>query len=166
MAIEIGFTHELTNTNYAALAVVLAHYQQNQVLEPLTALDKVMRERDFRVSDKLAQILVSLLADCERLVEVNSKLEAEWGLALVMGWPRMADQSSLSRTLDALQAKDIALLRDSTTRIWRRFSRIAQHDWRGRLWLDFDLSGLPCGPLAEASQKGYFGEKKTSLAAS
>ncbi len=166
MAIEIGLTHELTNTNYAGLAIVLAHYQQNQVLEPLTALDNVMRERDFRVSDKLAQILVSLLADCETLVEVNSRLEAEAGLARVMGWPRMADQSSLSRTLDALEAKDIALLRDCTFRIWRRFSRIGQHDWRGRLWLDFDLSGLPCGPLAEASQKGYFGEKKTSRVAS
>ncbi len=166
MAIEIGLTHELTNTNYAPLAVLFAHYQQNQVLEPLTVLDKVMRERDFRVSDKLAQILMSLLADCETLVEVNSKLEAEDGLARVMGWPRMADQSSLSRTLDALEAKDIALLRSSATGIWRRFSRIGQHDWRGRLCLDFDLSGLPCGPLAEESQKGYFGDKKTSPVAS
>jgi hypothetical protein len=49
MAIEIGFTHELTNIHYAPLVVLLAQYQQNQVLEPLTALDKEMRERDFRV---------------------------------------------------------------------------------------------------------------------
>jgi hypothetical protein len=81
---------------------------------------------------------VSLLADCETLVEVNSKLEP----------------------------KDIALLRDCTTSIWRRFSRFAQNDWHGRLWLDFDLSGLSCRPLAEESQKGYFGENKTLLAAS
>jgi hypothetical protein len=29
------------------------------------------------------------------------------------------------------------------------------------LWLDYDLSGLPCSERAEASQKGYFSDKKT-----
>jgi hypothetical protein len=33
------------------------------------------------------------------------------------------------------------------------------HDWRGYLWLDYDLSGLPCGKQAEASQKGYFSDE-------
>jgi hypothetical protein len=37
-------------------------------------------------------------------------------------------------------------------------------DWRKYLWLDFDLSGLPCGAQAEASQKGYFSDKKTCVA--
>jgi hypothetical protein len=39
---------------------------------------------------------------------------------------------------------------------------VLHHDGRGYLWLDFDLSGLPCRPQAEASQKGYFADKKTS----
>jgi hypothetical protein len=29
------------------------------------------------------------------------------------------------------------------------------------LWLDYDLSGLPCSLQAEASQKGYFSDKNT-----
>jgi hypothetical protein len=36
-----------------------------------------------------------------------------------------------------------------------------QRDWRKFLWLDYDLSALPCGPLAEKAMKGYFAEKKT-----
>jgi len=43
-------------------------------------------------------------------------------------------------------------------------SRVASRDWRSYLWLDFDLSGLTCGPMAESSQKGYFAGKKTSAA--
>jgi len=35
------------------------------------------------------------------------------------------------------------------------------HDWHGFLWLDFDLSGLPCGQQADGSQKGFFSGKKT-----
>jgi hypothetical protein len=57
-------------------------------------------------------------------------------------------------------------LRTAVTQIWWSQSRIRHHDWRGFLHLDFDLSGLPCSPRAEASQKGYFSGKKTLLAAS
>ena len=37
MTITFGFTDELTNTRYAPLAALSAHYQQQQLLEPLHA---------------------------------------------------------------------------------------------------------------------------------
>jgi hypothetical protein len=104
---------------------------------------------------------VSILAGCETLSEVNLRLKSEPGLSAVWGWERFADQSSLSRTLDALTLMNIEQLRRSTTAIWWTHSQIRTHDWRGFLWLDFDLSGLPCSPRAEESQKGYFSGKKT-----
>jgi hypothetical protein len=161
MALEIGLTDELTNTQFAPLAVLLDHYQQNQILEPLADVRPGMRKREFCVKDKLIQVLVSILSGCETLSEVNHRLRTETGLATVLGWKRFADQSSLSRTLDALDGVNIDQLRQSANRIWRRFSRYPQHDWRGYLWLDYDLSGLPCGALAQESQKGYFSDKKT-----
>jgi hypothetical protein len=54
-------------------------------------------------------------------------------------------------------------LRTAINAIQGLISRIQQHDWRGFLLLDIDLSGLPCSSKAEASQKGYFSGKKTSL---
>ena len=120
-----------------------------------------MRERDFCVADKLIQVVLSILAGCETLSEVNNILKPERRLASMWGWEHFADQSSLSRTLDALTLKNIEQLRQSTTRIWKTYGRVSQHDWRGYLWLDYDLSGLPCSPLAEESQKGYFSGKKT-----
>jgi hypothetical protein len=161
MTIEIGFTQELTNSQYVALAALCAYYQQNHLLEPLIGVEIPMRERDYTPADKLIQVLLSILAGCKTLSEVNGRLKSELGLASVWGWDRFADQSSLSRTLDALTLKNIEQLRGSTAAIWRTHSQIQGHDWRGHLWLDFDLSGLPCSPKAQESQRGYFSDKKT-----
>jgi hypothetical protein len=161
MTIEIGFTDELTNSQYAPLAALCAHYQRNQVFEPLAGVKIPMRERDFSSADKLIQILLSILTGCMTLSEVNGRLKSEARLATVWGWPRFADQSSLSRTLDALTLKNIEQLRVSSTAIWRTRSQIQEHDWRSYLWLDFDLSGLPCSPRAQESLRGYFSDKKT-----
>lgn len=161
MKVEIGFTEELTNSQYAPLAALCVHYQQNLFFEPLSQVEIPMRRRDFPAADKLIQVLLSILAGCQTLSEVNGRLKPEGGLAQVWGWERFADQSSLSRTLDALTLKNIEQLRSSTTQIWWMHSQVGEHDWRSYLWLDFDLSGLPCSAQAQESQKGYFSDKKT-----
>ncbi|RLF37835.1 MAG: hypothetical protein DRN21_05925 [Thermoplasmata archaeon] len=161
MTIEIELTDGLTNTRYAPLAVLLAHYRRDHRLAPLDQVRIPIKERVFSPADKLIQVFLSVLAGCETLSEVNSKLKPEVGLAAVWGWGRFVDQSTLSRTLDALTLTNIEQLRRSVTTIWLPHSQVRRHDWRGFLWLDFDLSGLPCSPRAEGSQKGYFGGKKT-----
>jgi len=161
MTIEIELTDGLTNTRYAPLAVLLAHYRRDHRLAPLDQVRIPIKERVFSPADKLIQVFLSVLAGCETLSEVNSKLKPEVGLAAVWGWDRFVDQSTLSRTLDALTLTNIEQLRRSVTTIWLPHSQVRRHDWRGFLWLDFDLSGLPCSPRAEGSQKGYFGGKKT-----
>lgn len=162
MPLEFGQTNELFNTQYAPLAALFAHYQQNQVFKPLHQIEMEMKSRDFTPHDKLEQVMVSILAGCQTLSEVNQKLKPEMGLAQTCGWSRFADQSSLSRTLDALTLTNIEQLRHAAMEMWQIYSQVKHHDWRGYLWLDFDLSGLPCGKRAEASQKGYFSGKKTS----
>ena len=163
MTIEFGLTDELTNTQYAPLAALSVHYQQNLMLNPLAGVQIPVKTRDFSPYDKLVQVLFSVLAGCETLSEVNVRLKPEGNLAKLWQWDRFADQSCLSRTLDALTLKQIDQVRGATAHIWRSHSLAVQHDWRSYLWLDFDLSGLPCGKQAEESQKGYFSGKKTSL---
>jgi hypothetical protein len=166
MRIELGLTEGTVNSNYAPLAALSAHYQQKQWLKPLEKVQIPMRTRDFSPYDKLRQTLLAILAGCKSMVEVNAKLKHEHELAKVWQWPRFADQSTLSRTLDALTLKQIEQLRAATRLIWLPLSQAHDHDWRAYLWLDFDLSGLPCGPKAQESQKGYFSGKKTPPAAS
>lgn len=163
MSVEIGYTAELVNTQYAPVAAIFVQYQQNQVLQPLEQVESESKVRDFDTRSKLVQLFVSILAGCDTLSEVNSKLKQETALAKVCGWPRFADQSNLSRLLDRLTLKQLEQLRAATTQIWHSQSWAVKHDWRGYLWLDYDLSGLPCSLRAEASQKGYFSDKKTRL---
>jgi len=161
MTIEWGLTDELCNTQYAPLAALCAHYQQNQVLAPLQAVQIEQKKRYFSPTDKLTQVFLSILAGCKTLSEVNTRLESETTVASIWGWERFADQSCLSRTLDLLTLKHLAQLRQATTQIWRTHSQVPAHNWRGYLWIDYDLSSLPCGPQAEKSQMGYANGKKT-----
>lgn len=161
MTVEIGLTDECVNTQYAPLAALFVHYQQTQALQPLENVTLPAKQRDFSPLGKLQQVLLSLLTGCHTLSEVNPKLRTESFLALAWGWPRFADQSTLSRQLDQLTLKQLEQLRSATTQIWRGRSRAVKHNWHAYLWLDYDFSPLPCGAQAEASQNGYFGGKKS-----
>jgi hypothetical protein len=163
MTIELGFTDELCNTQYAPLAMLMAHYQQNQRLQALASVQIAMKKRDFSPQDKLKQVLVSILSGCETFLAINTKLKHELALAQACGWERFADQSNLSRSMDALTQMNIEQLRAAVKAIWYPRSQLQRHDWRGFLWFDFDLSGLTCGKLAQKSQKGYFSGKKMPL---
>lgn len=162
MNLEFGLTDSQINTQYAPLAALSAHYQHENMLEPLLRVPIAQKKRDFTPTDKLLQAWVSVLAGCKSQSEINVHLKHEIPLAHVWHWDRFADQSGIARTLDVLTLKQIEQLRTATTAIWRRYSQTQTHDWRGYLWLDFDLSGLPCGKHAEESMRGYFSGKKTS----
>ena len=163
MSMKFGFTNETFNTQYAPLGMLLALYQQKQVLQPLEKVVTTAKIVHFSLPDKLAQVLVSILSGCDTLSEVNTKLRGDIPLAQAGGWEAFADQSTLSLTLDALSQMNIQQLREATTQIGQRYGQTTGHDWRGFLWLDYDLSGLICSRQAEGSQKGYFSGKKTPL---
>ncbi len=104
---------------------------------------------------------MSILAGCETLSEVNTKLKGDSPLAKSGGWDRFADQSMLSLTLDGLTQMNLEQLQQANQQIIQKDSGTKNHDWRGFLWLDYDLSGLPCSKQSQGSSKGYFQEKKT-----
>jgi hypothetical protein len=160
MRIELGLTKGETNTRFAPLVALFAYYRQIELLKNLEIVDVPIKTRQFAPVSKLEQVLLSILSGCEHLSEVNTRLRPEMAFAQSWQLSRFADQSTLARTLDELSQTNLDQLQTAVNRIWRHCSATHQHDWRGFLWLDFDLTGLPCGPQAEASQKGYFSEKK------
>ena len=72
MDIEFGLTDEFTNTHYAPLVALSAHYQHQQLLEPLEQVQIRMKIRQFSPVDKLKQVLLSILAGCETLTAFNT----------------------------------------------------------------------------------------------
>ena len=163
MTIQFGMSQENCNTQYAALGVLLAIYKEKNILKPLENVKTSIKSINFSMTDKIEQVLVSILAGCDTVSEVNTKLKGD-PLAKIGGWRKFADQSTLSLALDALTLMNIEQLRSAICEIRQRYGRAASHDWRGFLWLDYDLSGLPSGGGAKGSEKGFFSEKKRDWA--
>ena len=149
-------------TAFAPLAYLAACYHEQQLLKPLADMPLSGKTVTFTPQSKLLQILVSVLGGCRYLSEVNTRLRPDHGLAQAWGWERFAEQSTLSRSLDGLTQMKIDVLAAAVNAVRYQLSPLTTHDWRGYLWLDYDLSGLPAGKQAQGSTKGYSGGKKTS----
>lgn len=160
MKLEFGKTDELMNTQRAPLGALIAYYDAQKVFEPLELVTSGAKKGDFDVADKLYQLILSMLSDCKYISEVNTKLRPERKLAQVKRIDQFAEQSTLSLALNGLSQMNIDQLRSAMRQIGDKTSRTKNHDWRGFLMFDFDLSGLPCGQQAKGGQKGYFAGKK------
>lgn len=166
MKLEFGLTDGPCNTKFAPLAVLGLYFRQSGLLDPLKTVAFGPDSTAFSIADKLLQVLVSMLAGCRYIYEVNSSLRTETSLAQAWGFERFLEQSSLALVLNQLSRTNLAQIEQAVRTIWAANSWTLRHDWRGFLWLEVDLSGLPCGKGAEGSEKGYFSGKKTPLAAS
>jgi hypothetical protein len=165
MKLQFSLTQEFTNTQYAPLAALLAYYEAEKALEPLQSVTSAAQNGHFTPAEKLEQTLVSILAGCEYISMVNTKLRPERKLAQVKRIDCFVDQSTLSRGLDDLTQMNLSQLEAVVRQISDRCSQTRQHDWRAFLELDFDLSALPCGQQAEGGRKGFASGKKTELSA-
>lgn len=165
MDTEFGLTNGAFNTKYAPLAAFALRLQAHGTLQPLQMVRDESGNPDFSLADKLKQVLISILAGCKYICEVNSRLRSEADLARAWGFERYLEQSSLALALNWLSRTNLAELEQAVQVIWRQTSRSVDHDWRGLLRFDLDLSGLVYGKGAEESEKGYFSGKKTPMAA-
>jgi hypothetical protein len=156
-----------TETSYAPLGAVgycLAHSHFLDILWQALALD--LKTVDYTPADKLLDVLVSVLAGCRAMVEINTRLRPDLVLAKAWGRETFAEQSTVARTLDAFTAEQVHNLRLGSAALFRRESHCLQHDLAADwLWFDIDLTPLPISKFAEGSTKGKFA-KKTSTAAS
>jgi len=164
MTLQFDKTKELSNTQFAPLAALIAYYDVQNVFAPLQLVTSTAKKGDYTYAHKLSQIVLSILSGCTYISEVNTKLRPERILAQVNRIDQFAEQSTLAITLNELSQMNIEQLRLAVRQISDRCSYTRQHDWRGFLMFDFDLSGLPCGKQAEGGEKGYFAGKKTGQA--
>ncbi|KAA3663092.1 MAG: hypothetical protein DWQ04_11615 [Chloroflexi bacterium] len=128
MKLQLGLTKELTNTHYASLAALMAYYEAEKALEPLQSVTSAAKTGDFTLAEKLEQTLVSILAGCEYISVVNTKLRPERKLAQVKRISRFADQSTLSRGLDELTQMNLGQLETAVRQISDRCSQTRHHD--------------------------------------
>ena len=163
MTKRLGLSAMHRSTQYAPLAALGAFLQPRDFFAPLWEHVQLGEKTiDHEPHQKLLDVVVSMLADCSSLKQINTRLRPDTALAVAWGRDVFADQSTISRTLDAFTPVTVAQLRTAVERIYVREGRALHHPFDQELWfLDIDLTGLPAGRHAEASTKGYFSGKKT-----
>ena len=157
----VSLTDMPNETGFAPLAVLGYCLTRTQFLAPVWAeLELSLKTVDHAPAAKLLDLVVSILAGCRAVSQVNTRLRPDIALACAWGRERFADQSNLARTLDAFSAAGVAQLRCGSEALFRRESHVLHYDFGNEwLWLDIDLTPLPISKHAEGSSKGKFGQK-------
>jgi len=122
---------------------------------------------DYRPTDKLVLITLSMLAGNQTISEVNWKLRVDKPLLLAFGYTQCPDQSTLQDTLDAATSESVEQLKGVEVSLFAHhnlFQRQFQQDGEADqlLTIDFDLSAQPSSKRAEKATKGYFAKRKNS----
>jgi len=143
-------------TSFAPLGVVGYCLTRTQFLAPVWADLKLrLKEVDYTPQTKLLDLLVCILTGCRAIAQVNTRLRPDIALARAWRQEQFAEQSTLTRTLDAFTDTGVVQLRHGVDAWFRRESQALRHDFTADwLWLDIDLSPLPICKHAEGSTKG------------
>ena len=152
-------------SSFAPLGVLGYCLTRTDFLVPVFAdLHLPLKVVDHAPTSKLLDVLVSILAGCRAIVQVNTRLRPDLALAQAWGRPCFAEQSTLARTLEVFTPAHVAQLRQGSERLFRRESRTFRHAFPADyLWLDVDLTPLPASKHAEGSTKGKISGKKTPM---
>lgn len=154
-------------TGFAPLGVLGYCLRRTHFLGPVfRELALPLKQVDHAPNDKLLDVLVSILAGCRAIYQIDTRLRPDLALAQAWGRPCFASQANVARTLDAFSEESLEQLRRGSEALFRRESRSLGHnfeqDW---LWLDIDLTPLPTCKHAQDSAKGKISGKKTAMVA-
>jgi hypothetical protein len=157
---EFGLTDQLFNTSFAPLCVLGSVIGEGGQLNALRNFKAISAKKgDHTPGEKLLDAFLLILAGYPSLYLLNTTLRPDPILAQAWGRTQLAEQSSISRTLDSCQEVALAELRNLSWQFWSQHTQLADHDWRKPLILDLDLTPLPASAQAEASTRGYLGKK-------
>lgn len=154
-------------TGFVPLGVLGYCITRTKFLAPVfTELRLPIKKIDHTTNDKILDVLVSILAGCRAIYQVDTRLRPDLALAQAWGREQFASQSNLARTLDAFSEETVGQLRRGSEALFRRESRTLRHNFeQERLWLDIDLTPLPASKYAQGSAKGKISGKKIAMVA-
>jgi len=99
------------NTQYAPLAALGYFLRQRDFFAPLREHVKVGSKTVLHTPhQKLLDVVVSMLADCTSLKQINTRLRPDTALAAAWGREAFADQATITRLLDAFTPLNVTQL--------------------------------------------------------
>jgi len=146
----------------ASLVMLGMQFQRLGVWSTIVdAVEIKQKVRQHTPTDKLLDGFINILAGGGGLVEINTRVRPDKSVQLAFGRNCCAEQSTISRTLNACTPENVEQMRSALTSILRQHSQCYRHDYATQ-WqvLDVDVTGLPAGRLGEGVTKGYFAKSK------
>jgi hypothetical protein len=152
------------STRYSARASLAAVGKRIQKLGIWKQVNKQVQIKQKTLThtpaEKLLDALIGILSGGHGLVEINTLVRPDKALQRAFGRTNCAEQSTISRTLDACTPENVAQMREALQTIYRQQSQGYSHNYRLKAQiLDVDMSGAPAGREGEGVTKGYFAKK-------
>jgi hypothetical protein len=159
--IECKLHSPKTQTAFGGLCVLGHYLSEGGVLQPLRGVEIAQKTLKHSPAQKLTDALMGILAGCKAVYEMNVRVRPDLPLGKAFGRERVAEQSTIQRTLDAFTEENVSQLREAVEAIGRRHSGLPHHPYeREMLVVEVDLTGLRASNRAERSTKGYFSGKR------
>ncbi len=148
-------------SKYASLALMAQRLGElkiwEQVCDSVTLQQKMYAHTAM---DKLLMCLINMWMGGAGITEINTRLRVDIGLQRAFGLLRCAEQSTISRTLNACSAVTVEQMRQALREVLRKRGQVLQRRAEDWLVLDVDIVGLVCGATGEEANKGFFGNKR------
>jgi len=150
-------------TAFGGLCLLGRYLIEEGALKPLSGVKIDQKTVRHSPANKLTDALMSMLSGCKAIYETNVRVRPDVPLGRAFGRQRVADQSTIQRTLDAFTQENVRELREAVERISSRYSRLPYHPYgREMLILEVDLTGLRASKKAQLSTKGYFSGERNA----
>ncbi len=164
LMIECALNSPRTQTAFGPLCALGHFLTKEGVLKPLCSVRIAQKTVKHSPQEKLLDALMAILSGCSALYEMNVRVRPDVPLQRAFGRECVADQSTISKTLNAFTKETVSELREAIEAIQREHCAVFSHDFEaGMLILEVDLTGLRASRRAEGSTKGYFsGERNTT----
>ncbi len=119
------------------------------------------KSRKHQPADKLLDCFINILAGGAGLVEINLLVRPDVAVQRAFGRQTCAEQSTISRTLNACTPETVQQLRAVVQTVLQQQGQTYHHDY-AQAWqmFDIDTTGLPAGRLGQGVTKGYFAGRK------
>jgi hypothetical protein len=145
-----------------AFSWALSHPRES-ARAPLSSVKVDQKTIEHSPTNKLTDALMGILCGCKALYQTNVRVRPDAPLSRAFGRERVADQSTIERTLNAFSEENVAQLRQAVEAIYLRNSPIFSHPFEEEmLILEVDLTGLRASKRAELSTKGYFSGERNA----
>ena len=155
------------STPHASLAAMAPVIEQKGIFSAIHQQVVIPQKTiDYRPTDKLVLIILSMLSGCETVSSVNWTLRVDKPLLLAFGYTSCPDQSTLQDTLDAAMEENVEQLSGVAASLFAQHNLFAKQfsspSEPKLLTIDFDLSAQPSSQNAQKAAKGYFAKRKNS----